>query len=85
MGFAVGCALVWCEVQGFLYGGYFKDSAGDPEGSDRGVVFSDLWVLDFKTWQWDKVSLAPPFQPPPSQALLWLQNQSLLCRVTPSA
>lgn len=44
--------------QAFLYGGYFKDSAGDPEGSDRGVVFSDLWVLDLKTWQWDKVSRA---------------------------
>ncbi|GJP85577.1 hypothetical protein CLOP_g15686 [Closterium sp. NIES-67] len=39
----------------FLYGGYFKDHAKDADGRDRGVVLSDLWLLDPRSFEWNKV------------------------------
>ncbi|GJP32136.1 hypothetical protein CLOM_g16664 [Closterium sp. NIES-68] len=39
----------------FLYGGYFKDHAKDADGTDRGVVLSDLWLLDPRSFEWNKV------------------------------
>lgn len=39
----------------FMYGGYFKDSAAEIEGSEKGTVLSDMWVLDPRSWVWDKV------------------------------
>lgn len=41
--------------QVFMYGGYFKDSAAEIEGSEKGTVLSDMWVLDPRSWVWDKV------------------------------
>ncbi|CAI5459880.1 unnamed protein product [Closterium sp. Yama58-4] len=39
----------------FLYGGYFKDHARDADGKDKGVVLSDLWLLDPRSFEWNKV------------------------------
>jgi hypothetical protein len=42
----------------FLYGGYFKDAMADKDGSEKGVVHADMWTLDPRTWEWNKVSSA---------------------------
>ncbi|XP_021808459.1 kelch domain-containing protein 4 isoform X1 [Prunus avium] len=39
----------------FLYGGYSKEVSSDKTGSEKGVVHSDLWSLDPRTWEWNKV------------------------------
>ncbi|XP_024518723.1 kelch domain-containing protein 4 [Selaginella moellendorffii] len=39
----------------FLYGGYFKEPAPDKDQSDKGVVLADMWTLDPRNWEWDKV------------------------------
>ncbi|CAK9330277.1 unnamed protein product [Citrullus colocynthis] len=39
----------------FLYGGYFKEIQSDKNTSERGVVHADMWSLDPRTWQWNKV------------------------------
>ncbi|XP_074287819.1 uncharacterized protein LOC141612972 [Silene latifolia] len=40
----------------FLYGGYFKEVSSDKNNSsEKGVVHSDLWSLDPRTWEWNKV------------------------------
>ncbi|XP_038879867.1 kelch domain-containing protein 4 [Benincasa hispida] len=39
----------------FLYGGYFKEIQSDKSTSERGVVHADMWSLDPRTWQWNKV------------------------------
>jgi N-acetylneuraminic acid mutarotase len=39
----------------FLYGGYFKDAMADKDGSEKGVVHADMWTLDPRTWEWNKV------------------------------
>uniref|UniRef100_A0A9I9DYK0 DUF4110 domain-containing protein n=1 Tax=Cucumis melo TaxID=3656 RepID=A0A9I9DYK0_CUCME len=39
----------------FLYGGYFKEIQSDKGTSERGVVHADMWSLDPRTWQWNKV------------------------------
>ena len=40
----------------FLYGGYFKEVASDKSSStEKGVVHSDMWSLDPRTWEWNKV------------------------------
>ncbi|GMN56834.1 hypothetical protein TIFTF001_025955 [Ficus carica] len=39
----------------FLYGGYSKEIASDKSGSEKGNVHSDLWSLDPRTWEWNKV------------------------------
>lgn len=38
-----------------LYGGYFKEVQSDKSTSERGVVHADMWSLDPRTWQWNKV------------------------------
>ncbi|KAG7021411.1 Kelch domain-containing protein 4 [Cucurbita argyrosperma subsp. argyrosperma] len=38
-----------------LYGGYFKEIQSDKNTSERGVVHADMWSLDPRTWQWNKV------------------------------
>lgn len=43
------------ELQVFLYGGYFKEIQSDKGTSERGVVHADMWSLDPRTWQWNKV------------------------------
>ncbi|KAK9108364.1 hypothetical protein Syun_024375 [Stephania yunnanensis] len=39
----------------FLYGGYSKEVSTDKNGSEKGVVHSDMWSLDPRTWEWNKV------------------------------
>ncbi|XP_024025027.1 kelch domain-containing protein 4 [Morus notabilis] len=39
----------------FLYGGYSKEISPDKSGSEKGNVHSDMWSLDPKTWEWNKV------------------------------
>ncbi|XP_057437616.1 uncharacterized protein LOC130729794 [Lotus japonicus] len=39
----------------FLYGGYSKDVSSDKNASEKGIVHSDMWSLDPKTWEWNKV------------------------------
>ncbi|KAI4343661.1 hypothetical protein L6164_010983 [Bauhinia variegata] len=39
----------------FLYGGYSKEVSSDKNNSEKGIVHSDLWSLDPKTWEWNKV------------------------------
>nr|CAB3484909.1 unnamed protein product [Digitaria exilis] len=46
-------------LQIYLYGGYFKEVASDKE---KGTVHADMWSLDPRTWEWNKVKKAgmPP-------------------------
>ncbi|XP_073013390.1 uncharacterized protein [Typha latifolia] len=39
----------------FLYGGYSKEVASDKNGSEKGIVHSDLWSLDPRNWEWNKI------------------------------
>ncbi|KAG6635007.1 kelch domain-containing protein 4 [Carya illinoinensis] len=39
----------------FLYGGYSKEVSSDKNSSEKGIVHSDLWSLDPRTWEWSKV------------------------------
>ncbi|KAK4256985.1 hypothetical protein QN277_006635 [Acacia crassicarpa] len=39
----------------FLYGGYSKEVSSDKNISEKGIVHSDMWSLDPKTWEWNKV------------------------------
>nr|XP_043614969.1 kelch domain-containing protein 4 [Erigeron canadensis] len=40
----------------YLYGGYSKVVSSDPKNSsEKGIVHSDMWLLDPKTWVWNKV------------------------------
>ncbi|KAJ4712503.1 kelch domain-containing protein 4 [Melia azedarach] len=39
----------------FLYGGYSKEVSTDKNLSEKGNVHSDLWSLDPRTWEWNKV------------------------------
>ncbi|ONM16546.1 Galactose oxidase/kelch repeat superfamily protein [Zea mays] len=43
----------------YLYGGYFKEVSSDKE---KGTVHADMWSLDPRTWEWNKVKKAgmPP-------------------------
>lgn len=43
----------------FLYGGYSKEISPDKSGSEKGNVHSDMWSLDPKTWEWNKVLAFP--------------------------
>lgn len=45
------------EFQIFLYGGYYKDAMSEKDGTERGVVHADMWVLDPRTMEWNKVTL----------------------------
>ncbi|XP_047327319.1 kelch domain-containing protein 4 [Impatiens glandulifera] len=41
----------------FLYGGYSKEVSSDKNGtsSEKGTVHFDMWSLDPRTWEWNKV------------------------------
>ncbi|KAM3751901.1 hypothetical protein ACB098_04G146700 [Castanea mollissima] len=39
----------------FLYGGYYKEVSSDKSSSEKGIVHSDMWSLDPRTWEWNKV------------------------------
>jgi hypothetical protein len=40
-------------LQIYLYGGYFKEVSSDKE---KGTVHADMWSLDPRTWEWNKVN-----------------------------
>lgn len=42
-------------VQIFLYGGYSKEVSSDKSVTEKGIVHSDMWCLDPRTWEWNKV------------------------------
>ncbi|KAI5664979.1 hypothetical protein M9H77_24302 [Catharanthus roseus] len=39
----------------YLYGGYSKEVSADKNGSEKGSVHADMWSLDPRTWEWNKV------------------------------
>ncbi|KAF9602947.1 hypothetical protein IFM89_032829 [Coptis chinensis] len=39
----------------FLYGGYSKEVVSDKNNSEKGIVHADMWSLDPRTWEWNKV------------------------------
>ncbi|GAA0144998.1 hypothetical protein LIER_05295 [Lithospermum erythrorhizon] len=39
----------------FLYGGYYKEVSPEKSSSEKGIVHSDMWSLDPRTWEWNKV------------------------------
>uniref|UniRef100_A0A162A0E6 DUF4110 domain-containing protein n=1 Tax=Daucus carota subsp. sativus TaxID=79200 RepID=A0A162A0E6_DAUCS len=40
----------------YLYGGYSKEVSSDKNSSsEKGIVHSDMWSLDPRTWEWNKV------------------------------
>ncbi|XP_050223976.1 uncharacterized protein LOC126673761 [Mercurialis annua] len=39
----------------YLYGGYSKEVSSDKNSSEKGIVHSDMWSLDPRTWEWSKV------------------------------
>ncbi|KAK1357918.1 kelch domain-containing protein 4 [Heracleum sosnowskyi] len=40
----------------YLYGGYSKEVSSDKNSSsEKGIVHSDMWCLDPRTWEWNKV------------------------------
>lgn len=39
----------------FLYGGYSKEVSSDKNSPEKGIVHSDMWSLDPKTWEWNKI------------------------------
>ncbi|CAA0408861.1 unnamed protein product [Arabidopsis thaliana] len=49
----------------FLYGGYSKEVSSE-KSSEKGIVHADLWSLDPRTWEWNKVKKIG--MPPSSRA-----------------
>ncbi|XVF49706.1 hypothetical protein PTKIN_Ptkin04bG0034800 [Pterospermum kingtungense] len=43
------------QDQIFLYGGYSKEVSSDKNSSEKGIVHSDMWSLDPRSWEWNKV------------------------------
>ncbi|PWA55619.1 hypothetical protein CTI12_AA424430 [Artemisia annua] len=39
----------------YLYGGYSKEVSSYKNSSEKGIVHHDMWILDPKTWVWNKV------------------------------
>ncbi|XP_039133659.1 kelch domain-containing protein 4 [Dioscorea cayenensis subsp. rotundata] len=50
-----GFQLAVFQDEIFLYGGYSKEVATDKSGSEKGIVHSDMWSLDPRSWEWNKV------------------------------
>ncbi|KAG2331723.1 hypothetical protein Bca52824_002903 [Brassica carinata] len=51
----------------FLYGGYSKEVSSE-KSSEKGIVHADLWSLDPRTWEWNKVK---KIGMPPSSCGFW--------------
>ncbi|XP_010482340.1 PREDICTED: kelch domain-containing protein 4 [Camelina sativa] len=49
----------------YLYGGYSKEVSSE-KSSEKGIVHADLWSLDPRTWEWNKVKKIG--MPPSSRA-----------------
>lgn len=50
-----GFQLVVYQDQIYMYGGYFKEVSSDKNASEKGTVHADMWSLDPRTWEWNKV------------------------------
>lgn len=51
-----GFQFVVYQDEIFLYGGYFKEVSSEKNSSsEKGIVHSDMWSLDPRTWEWNKV------------------------------
>ncbi|KFK26668.1 hypothetical protein AALP_AA8G277500 [Arabis alpina] len=50
----------------FVYGGYSKEVSSEKSTSEKGIVHADLWSLDPRTWEWNKVKKIG--MPPSSRA-----------------
>ncbi|GFP84629.1 kelch domain-containing protein 4 [Phtheirospermum japonicum] len=51
-----GFQFVVYQDEIYLYGGYSKEvSSSDKKVSEKGIVHSDMWCLDPRTWEWNKV------------------------------
>lgn len=50
-----GFQLAVYQDQIYLYGGYFKEVSSDKNASEKGTVHADMWSLDPRTWEWNKV------------------------------
>ncbi|GKE36721.1 Kelch domain-containing protein 4, partial [Tanacetum coccineum] len=44
-----------CDLKIYLYGGYSKEVSSDKNSLEKGIVHHDMWILDHKTWVWNKV------------------------------
>ncbi|KAH6835865.1 Galactose oxidase/kelch repeat superfamily protein, partial [Perilla frutescens var. hirtella] len=62
-----GFQFVVYQDEIYLYGGYSKEvSSSDKKVSEKGIVHSDMWCLDPRTWEWNKVK--KPGMPPGPRA-----------------
>ncbi|KAL2515207.1 Galactose oxidase/kelch repeat superfamily protein [Forsythia ovata] len=50
-----GFQFVVYQDEIYLYGGYSKEVSSDKSVSEKGIVHSDMWCLDPRTWEWNKV------------------------------
>ncbi|KAL2515381.1 Galactose oxidase/kelch repeat superfamily protein [Forsythia ovata] len=50
-----GFQFVVYQDEIYLYGGYSKEVSSDKSVSEKGIVHSDTWCLDPRTWEWNKV------------------------------
>lgn len=50
-----GFQFVVYQDEIYLYGGYSKEVSSDKSVSEKGVVHSDMWCLDPRNWEWNKV------------------------------
>eukprot|EP01018_Ginkgo_biloba_P013717 Gb_28955 [translate_table: standard] len=50
-----GFQFVVYQDEIFLYGGYFKDHASDKDSSEKAIVHADMWLLDPRSGEWNKV------------------------------
>lgn len=66
---------IYFKFQIYLYGGYSKEVSSDKSGSEKGNVHSDMWSLDPKTWEWNKVYILMFSPPLPCVHHLWWWNE----------
>ncbi|KAL2492299.1 Galactose oxidase/kelch repeat superfamily protein [Abeliophyllum distichum] len=50
-----GFQFVVYQDEIYLYGGYSKEVSSDRSVSEKGIVHSDMWCLDPRNWEWNKV------------------------------
>ncbi|CAM8924010.1 unnamed protein product [Rhodiola kirilowii] len=51
-----GFQLFVYQEEIFLYGGYSKEVSSDKNNqSEKGIVHADMWSLDPRNWEWNKV------------------------------
>ncbi|KAJ3675468.1 hypothetical protein LUZ60_004510 [Juncus effusus] len=51
-----GFQLFVFQDQIYMYGGYSKEINADKKGpSEKGIVHSDMWCLDPRNWEWNRI------------------------------